>query len=97
MPFVAVGGTKSGEPSRVTAATKFSIACLAAPSFHEGSGLPVVTVCADAEMGRSAPGNAGSIAKAESNVRRLSPGKKVFGDIVGSFSRRAQNSANIVH
>src|SRR5580704_4301740 len=85
----SAGGTKSGEPSCVTAATKFRIACFAAPSFHEGSGLPVVTVCADAETGRSAPGKAGSIAKVESSVRRLSPEKKLFGDMVGSLSRRA--------
>src|SRR5271169_5050983 len=82
----SAGGTKSGEPSRVTVATKLRIACFAAPSFHEGSGLPVVAVCADAEVGSIAPGNDGRIAKAESSVRRLSPKKNGFGDMVGSFS-----------
>src|SRR4029077_1315417 len=32
------GGTKSGEPSFVTFSTKETMACLAGPSFHEGSG-----------------------------------------------------------
>jgi hypothetical protein len=36
----SAGGTKSGEPSRVTAVTKFRIDCFVAPSFHEGSGRP---------------------------------------------------------
>lgn len=47
----SAGGTKSGEPSRVTAATKSSIDCFVAPSFHEGSGLAVVAACADAASG----------------------------------------------
>src|SRR6516164_846054 len=33
-------GTKSGEPSRLTAATKLRIDCLGEPSFHDGSGSP---------------------------------------------------------
>src|SRR5579863_3024305 len=69
--------TKSGEPSRVTAATKFRIACFAAPSFHEASG----SVCARTGWGRSGPDHAGSAAKAESSTRRLTPEWKGFDDM----------------
>jgi hypothetical protein len=85
----SAGGTKFDEPSRVTVATKLRIACFTAPSFHEGSVPPVVTVCADAEIGRSVPESPGNIAKAESSVRRLNPEKTVLGDMVDSFSRGA--------
>jgi hypothetical protein len=66
----SAGGTKSGNPSRVTALTKFRIACFVAPSFQEGNVSPDAAVCALAEMD-----NAGSAAKAESNARRLTPEK----------------------
>jgi hypothetical protein len=71
----------------VVTRTKSKIACFAAPSFHEGSGLPGVTVCADAEKGNIAPQIVGIIAKAESIVRRLNPER--LGDMVGSFSTLA--------
>ena len=61
-------GTKSGEPSRATAVTKLMIDCLAAPSFQEGRGSPVV-VCAAA--GKSVFGNTVSTARAEISRRRL--------------------------
>jgi hypothetical protein len=66
----SAGGTKSAEPSRVTAATKFRIACFVAPSFQEGSMSPDAAVCALAEMDKT-----GSAANAESNTRRLTPEK----------------------
>jgi hypothetical protein len=52
-------------------------------------GRPRFIVCADAVTGRSVPGNAESVATAESSVRRLSPEKKRLGDMAGSFVDRS--------
>ena len=52
-----------GEPSRVTAATKSRMDCLARPSFHDGSGS---AVCAWAEMRKSGADRAGTTARDES-------------------------------
>jgi hypothetical protein len=41
------GGTKFGEPARVTSATNFSIVCLAAPSRQDGSVALELTVAGD--------------------------------------------------
>jgi hypothetical protein len=46
------GDTKSGEPSCVTAVTKFRIACLIARSFYNGSAPPDIVACACAAGGR---------------------------------------------
>jgi hypothetical protein len=81
----SAGGTKSGEPSPVTAATKSSIDCFVAPSFHEGSEVPEVAVCADAAGGlRSIPENSGSAPKTDSILRRLTP-LISGGDMAGSY------------
>jgi len=69
----------------VVAGSKKKKACFAVPSFHEGR-PPDVAVCADADTGGSAPDKAGSIAKAESNARRLIPEEEGFGDMACSFS-----------
>ncbi len=53
-------GTKSAEPSRVTAATKSRIDCLVRPLFHDGSGSPP---CACAKMRKDSAGSVGSAAK----------------------------------
>src|SRR6266481_6924900 len=66
-------GTKSGEPSRVTAATKFRIDCFAAPSVHDGSVAADAAVCARNETGSSGPDKTGSAAKVERRTRRLIP------------------------
>jgi hypothetical protein len=66
-------GTKSGEPSRVTAVTKSTIDCFAAPSFHDGSGAVDIAVCARTKLGSSDADKAGSTARLESRTRRLNP------------------------
>src|SRR6516164_2303001 len=64
-------GTNFGLPWSVVSFTKVMIACLARPSFHEGSGSPDVADCAREEMGMSDGEKAGSTANAESTARRL--------------------------
>jgi hypothetical protein len=59
---------------------------LLGPSFHDGSGPPDAAVCARADIGRSDPENAGSTARAESSVRRLTPEQKSFCDMAATFS-----------
>jgi len=65
------GDTKFGEPSRVTAATKFRIDCFAAPSFHEGSAAAGVADCACTGTVSSGTDKTGSTAKVDSRIRRL--------------------------
>jgi hypothetical protein len=67
------GGTNFGPPLVVVARTNSMIAFLAGPSFHDGSGLPRVAVCACAEFGRRVPDRVGSTAKVESRKRRFMP------------------------
>ena len=55
-------------PCRVTMATKSRMDCLERPSFHDGSGS---SPCARAGSRGNGPASAGSIAKVESNNRRL--------------------------
>src|SRR5271166_4453125 len=57
----------------MVARTKSRIACFTGPSFHDGSKLPEVTVCAGAETGRSVGDKAGSAARVESRTRRFMP------------------------
>jgi hypothetical protein len=75
-------GTKSGEPSRVTAVTKLTITCFVAPSFHDGSAS--AAVCAGADVEKSVPDNTGSAAKVETRARRLMPHEATFEFIFSS-------------
>ena len=61
------GWTKSAEPSRVTAATKSKIDCLARPLFQDGRGS-VAWVWAEARHGSTC--RAGSAERAERTKRR---------------------------
>src|ERR1044072_9092458 len=76
----------------VVARTKSTIACFAAPSFHDASGAPDVA-CASADVERSALDNAGSRAIPAMAVRRLmSDGEWsdfIFG-LLGSVRRIGQ-------
>src|SRR6516164_3516899 len=65
------GGRNFELPCSVVARTKSSIACLAAPSFHDGNGLADGAVCADAGSVRSGPDKAGNSARLETRARRL--------------------------
>jgi hypothetical protein len=64
-------GTNFGLPWSVVSLTKVAIACLAGPSFHEGSGSSDPAARAREEMERSDDDKAGSTAKLESTARRL--------------------------
>jgi hypothetical protein len=58
-------GTKSSEPSRVTAVTKSRIDCFALPSFHDGSG----SLCANAGPAASTIPPAAEVSNAPSTAR----------------------------
>jgi hypothetical protein len=70
--ILSAGGTRSGEPCFVTRSTNVTIEFFVAVSFHDGSGS-VAGVCARADMGRIGPISAGSKARDESRMRRLTP------------------------
>src|SRR5512139_4116772 len=84
-------GTKSGDPSRVTAVTKSTIACFEAPSFQDGSGSPAAALCAPA--GKSVSGKTVSTTRAESSVRRLTPEKNGVDDMAGTFQQVTSKTA----
>jgi hypothetical protein len=74
---------KSGEPSRVTAATKSKIDCFVAPSFHDGSGVADDAGCASAASDRSEmPEMTGNALNIERTLRRL---RKSFDMAPNSF------------
>src|SRR6185436_20229468 len=60
------------------------MACFAAPSFHDGNGLPSAGACAAAGMEWSSPDRAGSMANVESMTRRLIPDGAI-GSMVNPF------------
>src|SRR5208282_6811017 len=64
----SAGGTKLGPPSVVVVLTKSTIACFACPSFHEGSGSPAASACAETE--KSGADKAGNAAIVLSKARR---------------------------
>src|SRR5258707_12350527 len=67
------GGTKLAPALSVVTRTNSTIACLAAPSFQEGSRPVDVAVCAWLAAGRSVSERAGRTAMEERSDRRLSP------------------------
>src|SRR3954471_703356 len=72
----------------MVARTKSMIACLAAPSFHDGSAPLDVAVWAGADAGNRGTDRAGSNAKLASSARRSMPGQGAVRLIIEFLGRR---------
>src|SRR3954447_18680185 len=83
------GRTWLGLDGSVVERTKSRIACFARPSFQDGSRPSDVTVCAEAETGRSSPDIADSSTGAvASRPRRLIPEEGGLGFMLNPFETR---------